>query len=74
MKNIRFVGDSIFVPYFLIGVGMLINVGVLFHGWGVASIALAMTVAALASKWFAAHLPRENVRSLPRRPRNSCSV
>ncbi len=27
MKNIRFVGDSIFVPYFLIGVGMLINVG-----------------------------------------------
>lgn len=54
MKNIRFVGDSIFVPYFLIGVGMLINVGVLFHGWGVASIALAMTVAALASKWLAA--------------------
>lgn len=54
MKNIRFVGDAIFVPYFLIGVGMLINVRVLFHGWGVASIALSMTGAALATKWLAA--------------------
>ena len=29
MKNIKFVGNAIFIPYFLIGVGMLINVGVI---------------------------------------------
>lgn len=53
MKNIRFVGDSIFIPYFLIGVGMLINVGVIFKGWGVIWVAANMSVAALASKWLA---------------------
>lgn len=54
MKNIRFVGDSIFIPYFLIGVGMLINVGVIFNGWGVIWVAAVMSIGALASKWLAA--------------------
>ncbi|MCM1370182.1 MAG: cation:proton antiporter [Candidatus Amulumruptor caecigallinarius] len=54
MKNIRFVGDSIFIPYFLIGVGMLINVSVLVKGWDVVWIALNMTVAALSMKWLSA--------------------
>lgn len=53
MKNIRFVGDSIFVPYFLIGVGMLINVGVIFKGWGVIWVAANMSVLALGTKWLA---------------------
>lgn len=53
MKNIRFVGDSIFVPYFLIGVGMLINVGVIFRGWGVIWVAANMSLLALGSKWLA---------------------
>ena len=54
MKNIRFVGDSIFIPYFLIGVGMLINVGVILKGWGVIWVALNMSLVALFSKWLAA--------------------
>lgn len=54
MKNIKFVGDAIFIPYFLIGVGMLINVGVIFKGWGVAWVALNMTAVALFTKWVAA--------------------
>lgn len=53
MKNIRFVGNAIFIPYFLIGVGMLINVGVIFRGWGVAWVALNMITLALISKWLA---------------------
>lgn len=53
MKNIRFVGDSIFIPYFLIGVGMLINVTVVFSSWGVLWVAVVMTVIALATKWLA---------------------
>ena len=32
MNRIEFIGNAIFIPYFLIGVGMLINVGSLFEG------------------------------------------
>ena len=43
MNRIEFIGNAIFIPYFLIGVGMLINVGSLFEGphmwWVVALIA-----------------------------------
>lgn len=56
MKNLRFVGDAIFIPYFLIGVGMLINVGVIIKGFNVAWIALNMVVVALASKWLSAFI------------------
>ena len=56
MKNLRFVGDAVFIPYFLIGVGMLINIGVIFKGFNVAWIALNMIVVALVSKWFSAWL------------------
>lgn len=53
MKNIRFVGDSIFIPYFLIGVGMLINVGAIMQGWGVIWVAVNMSAVALCTKWLA---------------------
>lgn len=33
MNRIEFIGNALFIPYFLIGVGMLINLRVLFHGW-----------------------------------------
>ncbi|MBD5329202.1 MAG: cation:proton antiporter [Bacteroides sp.] len=55
MRNIRFVGNAIFIPYFLIGVGMLINVGVIVKGWGVAWVAANMTLVALFAKWLAAY-------------------
>lgn len=55
MRNIRFVGDAIFIPYFLIGVGMLINVRVIFEGWSVVTYVLCMTGAALVTKWLAAY-------------------
>ena len=32
MNRIEFIGNALFIPYFLIGVGMLINVRTLFHG------------------------------------------
>lgn len=62
MKNIRFVGDSIFIPYFLIGVGMLINVGVIFRGWGVIWVAVNMSVVALLSKLVAVYISRRIFR------------
>ena len=58
MRRITFVGNAIFIPYFLIGVGMLINVGVLFSGWGVIICACIMSGIALFSKWGAVGLTR----------------
>lgn len=56
MGRIQFVGNALFIPYFLIGVGMLINVHVIFKGWGVGWVALNMVVISMASKWVAAYL------------------
>ncbi len=56
MGRIQFVGNAIFIPYFLIGVGMLINVHVIFKGWGVGWVALNMVVVSMLSKWVSAYL------------------
>ncbi len=55
MGRIKFVGNAIFIPYFLIGVGMLINVHVIFKSWTVAWVALNMVAVAMLSKWLAAY-------------------
>ena len=55
MGRIKFVGDAIFIPYFLIGVGMLINVHVIFKSWNVVWVALNMIVIAMAAKWISAY-------------------
>lgn len=62
MRRITFVGDAIFIPYFLIGVGMLINVGVLFSTWGVIFCAAVMAAVSLLSKWGAVVLTRLSYR------------
>lgn len=62
MARIEFVGSAIFIPYFLIGVGMLMNVGVIFNGWGVVLIALCMSVTALAGKWIACFIAQRFYR------------
>ena len=43
MNRIEFTGNAIFVPYFLIGVGMLIDVSSLFDGWRMLGV-VALTV------------------------------
>ncbi len=62
MHHIKFVGNAIFIPYFLIGVGMLINVHVIFNGWTVAWVAVNMVVVALVSKWIAAWMAQKAFR------------
>ena len=56
MNRIEFVGNAVFIPYFLIGVGMLININVILKGWNVAWIALNMIVVALVCKWLAVYI------------------
>lgn len=53
MSRIEFVGNALFIPYFLIGVGMMINVRVIANVetlW----VTAVMLVIALSSKWLAA--------------------
>ncbi|MCM1483599.1 MAG: cation:proton antiporter [Muribaculaceae bacterium] len=54
MSRLEFVGNAIFIPYFLIGVGMLINVGVVTSGWQTLYVAAVMSAVAMAAKWLAA--------------------
>ncbi|MDE5720702.1 MAG: cation:proton antiporter [Paramuribaculum sp.] len=54
MSRIEFVGNAIFIPYFLIGVGMLINVGVVTRGWSTLYAAGVMSGVAMCTKWLAA--------------------
>lgn len=56
MSRIEFVGNAIFIPYFLIGVGMLMNVRVIIGGWFVILFAIVITATALLLKWVAAWL------------------
>ncbi len=59
MNRIEFVGNAVFIPYFLIGVGMLINVRVIVQGWGTLQVAAVMIAVATATKWLAAWLAQK---------------
>lgn len=61
MTRIEFVGNAIFIPYFLIGVGMLMNVRVIFNGYHVIQTALIITAVALAAKWLAAYAVQKKI-------------
>ena len=56
MQRINFVGNNLFVPLFLLGVGMMINVSLLWSGWATIVIALVMIATKLVGKWVAAWL------------------
>ena len=56
MRRIDFVGNAIFIPFFLIGVGMMIDVSVLFKGGGSLIVAAVMVGTALTGKWIASLL------------------
>ena len=53
MRRIDFVGNAIFIPFFLIGVGMMIDVSVLFKGGNSLMVAGVMVATALTGKWIA---------------------
>lgn len=62
MSRIEFVGNAIFIPYFLIGVGMLINVRVLTSGWQTLYVAAVMSVVAMLGKWIAAYVTQRTFK------------
>jgi Kef-type K+ transport system membrane component KefB/nucleotide-binding universal stress UspA family protein len=59
MNRIEFVGNALFIPFFLIGVGMLINFRAFFTDPDTIKVALVMTVVATLSKFLAAWLTQK---------------
>lgn len=59
MGRLEFVGNAIFIPYFLIGVGMLIDLSVVARGWNTLYIAAVMSGVAMATKWLAAFISQK---------------
>lgn len=53
MNHLEFVGNALFIPYFLIGVGMLLNVQAFVEHSSVFVIALVMIAVGTGSKWLA---------------------
>ncbi len=62
MNRIEFVGNALFIPFFLIGVGMLIDYNAFFKDWETLMVAGVMTVVALVSKFVAAWLTQKSFR------------
>ena len=59
MNRLEFVGNALFIPYFLIGVGMIIDVNSMFTGGTALKVAVVMTVVATFSKWLAAFITQK---------------
>ncbi|MDL2228195.1 cation:proton antiporter [Bacteroidales bacterium OttesenSCG-928-K03] len=54
MSKIEFIGNSLFIPVFLISVGMVVDLSVIVKGPRAIIVALTLSAVALSSKWLAA--------------------
>jgi len=62
MNRIDFVGNAVFIPFFLIGVGMLVDYRVFFAGFETIKVAVIMTVVATTAKFAAAWMTQKTFR------------
>lgn len=62
MNRIEFVGNALFIPFFLIGVGMLIDYRAFFKDWETIEVASVMIVGVTAAKYLAAVLTQKTFR------------
>lgn len=54
MNRIEFIGNSLFIPFFLISVGMLVDFSVILSGPQALIIAATLSLVAITGKWIAA--------------------
>lgn len=54
MNRIEFIGNALFIPFFLISVGMIVDLRVFLQGPTALIIALVLTAVAIFGKWLAA--------------------
>ncbi|MDF3076685.1 MAG: sodium/hydrogen exchanger [Sphingobacteriaceae bacterium] len=69
MNRIDFIGNAIFIPFFLIGVGMLVDISVLYKGLGAIELAALMITVAVSAKFLAAYITQKSFK-LTRLDRN----
>src|SRR5574344_950766 len=62
MNRVEFIGNAIFIPFFLISIGMMVNIRSFFDGFQALWVAIVMSVVATFSKWLAAFLTQKNCR------------
>ncbi len=62
MNRIEFIGSSLFIPFFLISVGMLVDIRVVLKGPQALIIAGILTVVAVLGKWLAAWATQKSFR------------
>ncbi|GEN76443.1 cation:proton antiporter [Chryseobacterium hagamense] len=59
MNRVDFVGNAIFIPFFLISVGMLIDFKVFFNSFETLKVAMIMLVASIGGKYISAVITRK---------------
>lgn len=62
MNRIEFIGNSLFIPFFLISVGMLVDVKVIMSGPQALIIAVTLSIVAILGKWLAAFITQKAFR------------
>ena len=60
MNRIEFVGNALFIPFFLIGVGMLIDFRIFFTDLETIKVAVIMSIVATLSKFIAAWITQKS--------------
>ncbi|MFB9108652.1 cation:proton antiporter [Flavobacterium gyeonganense] len=62
MNRVEFVGNAIFIPFFLISVGMLIDFNAFIQSWETLGVASIMLVASIGGKYVAAFFTKKTFR------------
>ena len=62
MNRVEFVGNAIFIPFFLISVGMLIDFNAFVQSWETIGVASIMLVASIGGKYAAAFLTKKTFK------------
>ncbi|WP_298651332.1 cation:proton antiporter [uncultured Proteiniphilum sp.] len=62
MNRIEFFGNALFIPFFLISVGMLVDITVVLDGPRTLIVASTLTLVALLGKWLAAWATQKTFR------------
>jgi len=62
MNRIEFVGNAVFIPFFLIGVGMLVDYRAFFKDIETIKVAAVMTIVATSAKFIAAWLTQKSFK------------
>ena len=56
MSQVEFIGNALFIPFFLISVVMIVNLPLVFSSTRTIMIAIILTIIAIVGKWLAASL------------------